>query len=159
METPEAEIGHDAPVSFEEPQPPMADPPSPQGTNVPVPESADPLLDLVPLLDPLPPLDPPLLPPLLLDAAPELLLELLAPASRPEPPLPELPVLEVPPPEPPPLDAPPVEASPQSTGEGGGGPHDAASTNPMRPIAPTRVPKRARLVSKNIFSTRITFAA
>jgi len=91
--TPEAEIGHEAPVSVDEPELeplPVGKPPSPHGTGSVAPEPAEPLLD----------------PPLPLDAPPELALELPAPEPLPTPLLPELPVLELPLPEPPPLVAP-----------------------------------------------------
>jgi hypothetical protein len=154
MRTPEAEIGHDAPVSLEELQlPTVVVPPSPHGTNEPVPESADPPLDALPPPDPLP-LDPPLLPPLLLPLAPELGPELLPPEPGPEllPP-------EPPRPEPPPLDddAPPGEGTPQSAGAGAL-PHAAASTKPATPTAALRPPKRTRVEPKKVFSRFVFFA-
>src|SRR5579859_3015062 len=89
----EAEIGHDAPVSVDDPELeplPVGKPASPQYTGIATPESAEPLLD----------------PPLLLDVPPELPLELPAPEPLPEPLPPELPVPELPLPEPLLLDAP-----------------------------------------------------
>jgi hypothetical protein len=75
----EAETGHDAPVSVEEPEldpVPVSKPPSPHETGGVAPESAEPLLD------------------------PPLPLELLAPEPLPELLLPKLPLLELPLPEP-----------------------------------------------------------
>ena len=79
----EAETGHDAPVSVEEPELeplPAGTPASPQYTGSGPPESAEPLLD----------------PPLLLDVPPELPLELPAPEPLPDVLPPELPVPELP---------------------------------------------------------------
>jgi hypothetical protein len=85
MRTPEAETGHDAPVSVEEPELaplPVGKPPSPHDTGGAAPDPPEPLLDPLPL-------------PLPLGAPPEL------PALPAPEPLPELPVLELPVLEPP----------------------------------------------------------
>jgi hypothetical protein len=143
VRTPEAEIGHEAPVSVDEPELlPVAAPPSPHGTTGgAIPESAEPLLEPLPLLDPLllpelPPLDAPpeLLPPELLPLPEPLLPELPAP----EPPVPDPPLLVPAAPELPPSGPPSL---PQSMGVLAL-PHAAASktdASETAPVARTRL--------------------
>ena len=86
--TPEAETGHEAPVSVEAPElepPTVGMPPSPHDTGGVAPESPEAPLE--------PPLEPPLPLPLLCDAPPELPDE----APLPAPLLPELPAFAPPP--------------------------------------------------------------